>query len=117
VPSRVFDQHNSPNTNHSMMEKSHLSENYFSLARKHEEMEDRLEEMLKKIEIEEYITRSSLKHVRYRLREQLVNSYTDIAFSSMINLTSSRWKPSFPTQIPCSQTISCASNFLTGTGK
>ena len=54
------------------MEKSHLSENYFSLARKHEEMEDRLEEMLKKIEIEEYITRSSLKHVRYRLREQLV---------------------------------------------
>ena len=71
-PSRVFDQHNSPNTNHSIMEKSHLSENYFSLARKHEEMEDRLEEMLKKIEIEEYITRSSLKHVRYRLREQLV---------------------------------------------
>ena len=91
-----------------MMEKSHLSENYFSLARKHEEMEDRLEEMLKKIEIEEYITRSSLKHVRYRLREQLVNSYTDIAFSSMINLTSSRWKPSFPTRIPCSLTISCA---------
>jgi hypothetical protein len=56
------------------MEKSHLSANYFSLARKHEEMEDRLEEMLKKIEIEEYITRSSLKHVRYRLREQLVTS-------------------------------------------
>jgi hypothetical protein len=71
--SRIFDQHNSPNTNHSIMEKSHLSENYFSLARKHEEMEDRLEEMLRKIEIEEYITRSSLKHVRYRLREQLVN--------------------------------------------
>jgi hypothetical protein len=73
-PSRVFDNQNSPNTNHSVMEKSHLSENYFSLARKHEEMEDRLEEMLKKIEIEEYITRSSLKHVRFRLREQLVKS-------------------------------------------
>ena len=68
-PSKLFDHQSSPNTNHSMIEKSHLSENYFSLAKKHEEMEDRLEEMLKKIEIEEYIARSSLKHVRYRLRE------------------------------------------------
>jgi hypothetical protein len=74
-PSKVFDHQSSPNTNHSMMEKSHLSENYFSLAKKHEEMEDRLEEMLIKIEIEEYITRSSLKHVRYHLREQLVTNH------------------------------------------
>ena len=35
-PLRVFEPQKSPNTNHSMMEKSHLSENYFSLARKHE---------------------------------------------------------------------------------
>jgi predicted nuclease with TOPRIM domain len=90
-----------------MMEKSHLSENYFSLARKHEEMEDRLEEMLKKIEIEEYIARSSLKHVRYRLREQLVkNSKTNTAYSSMTNHTSSPWRQSSPTRILCSQTIS-----------
>jgi hypothetical protein len=51
------------------MEKSHISENYFSLARRQEELEDRLEEILKKIEVEDYITRSTLRHVRQRLRE------------------------------------------------
>jgi len=55
-----------------VLDRSHISENYFSLAKKQDEMELRLEEINKKIEIEEYITRSTLRHVRYRLREQLV---------------------------------------------
>lgn len=49
-----------------------MSENYFSLARKQEELEERIDDINKKIEVEEYITRSTLRHVRYRLREQLV---------------------------------------------